>query len=83
MEQLLRAINQYDPTYTEKVKWIVEIINNDLSKRAQFGANDVNVYLDIDCGRYIRMLCRRGLFISHEKTGLEEDIFSGAPAEVY
>ena len=83
MVQLVRAINQYDPTYTDKVKRVVEIINNGLSKRAQFSANDVNVYLDIDCGRYIRMLCRRGLFISHEKTGLEEDIFSGAPAEVY
>ncbi len=83
MVQLVRAINQYDPTYTEKVKRVVEIINNGLSKRAQFTVADVNIYLDADCNRYIRMLCRRALFISHEKTGLEEDIFSGAPAEVY
>jgi hypothetical protein len=83
MMHLVRAINQYDPTYTEKVKRVVEIINNGLSKRAQFSANDIHVYLDIDCNRYIRMLCRRGFLTSHEKTGLEEDIFSGAPAEVY
>ena len=61
----------------------MEIINDGLSKRAQFSAADINVYLDADCNRYIRMLCRRGFLTSHEKTGLEEDIFSGAPAEVY
>ena len=72
MEQLVRAINQYDPTYPEKVKWIVEIINNGLSKRAQFTVADVNIYLDIDCGRYIRMLCRRAVVNAEEKNGLEE-----------
>ena len=67
MMHLVRAINQYDPTYTDKVKRVVEIINNGLSKRAQFTVADVNIYLDIDCGRYIRMLCRRGFLTSHEK----------------
>jgi hypothetical protein len=64
MEQLVRAINQYDPTYTDKVKRIVEIINNGLSKRAQFTCTDVNVHLGFDCHRYIRLLCRRGFLAS-------------------
>ena len=83
MEQLVRAVNQYDPFYTEKVKKVVEVINNGLSKRAQFTVADVNVYLDADCSRYLRLLCRRGLFSSHGKTGREEEsIFDVAPAEV-
>ena len=83
MEQLVRAVNQYDPFYTDKVKRIVEIINNGLSKRAQFTAAEVGVYMDADCSRYIRMLCRRGFLTSQRRTGLEEEgTFSGAPAEV-
>ena len=31
IEQMVRAINQYDPTYTEKVKLVVEAINNELN----------------------------------------------------
>jgi hypothetical protein len=72
MVQLVRAINQYDPFYTDKVKRVVEIINNGLSKRAHFSAADINVYLDADCNRYIRMLCRRGVVNADEKNGLEE-----------
>ena len=83
MEQMVRAINQYDPKYTEKVKLVVEAIDNELSKRTQFAAVDVRRYLDFDCSRHIRLLCRRGFLTSHGKTGLEEEgIFSGAPAEV-
>jgi hypothetical protein len=84
MEQMVRAINQYDPTYTEKVKLVVEAINNELSTRAQFAGTDVNRYLEFDCSRHIRLLCRRGFLTSHGKTGLEQEgILSGAPAEVY
>lgn len=83
MEQMVRAINQYDPTYTEKVKLVVEAINNELSKRTQFAGTDVNRYLEFDCSRHIRLLCRRGFLTSNEKTGREEQgIFSGAPTEV-
>jgi len=83
MEQLVRAINQYDPMYTEKVKLVVEAINHELSKRTQFATIDVNRYLEFDCSRHIRLLCRRGFLTSHEKTGLEERApFSDAPAEV-
>jgi hypothetical protein len=84
MEQMVRAINQYDPKYTEKVKLVVEAINRELSKRTQFAAVDVRRYLEFDCSRHIRLLCRRGFLTSNEKPGLEEEgIFSPRPAEVW
>ena len=83
MEQLVRAINQYDPKYTEKVKLVVEAINHELSKRTQFAAVDVRRYVDFDCDRHIRLLCRRGFLTSHERPGLEEEATcSGPPTEV-
>ena len=83
MEQMVRAINQYDPTYTEKVKLVSETINNELSNCTQFTIADVRRHLEFDCDRHIRLLCRRGFLTSDEKTGLEEGItFSGTPAEV-
>jgi hypothetical protein len=83
MEQMVRAINQYDLCCTDKVNQIVETPNNELSNRTQFAVTDVNRYLEFDCSRHIRLLCRRGFLTSHGKTGLEEEcLFSGAPAEV-
>jgi hypothetical protein len=83
MEQLVRAINQYDPFYTDKVKRIVEILDDELSERTQFAVIDVTRHLGFDSDRYIRLLCRRGFLTPHEKSGLEEGgTFSGAPAEV-
>jgi len=84
MEQMIRVINQYDPTDTEKVKLVVEAIQNELSQRSQFATVDVNRYLEFDCSGHIRLLCRRGFLTPYQKTGLEEEgIFSGAPAEVW
>jgi hypothetical protein len=58
MEQLVATIKGYDPTYTDKVKLLVEAIENGLSKRKQFSFADVNRHLDFDCDRYIRLLGR-------------------------
>ena len=60
MEQLIAAINGYDPAYKAKVKQVVETINRELSKRKQFRAADVQRYLEFDCDKHIRLLCRRG-----------------------
>jgi hypothetical protein len=64
MEQLVATIKGYDPKYTEKVKLLVEAIENGLSKRKQFSFADVNRHLDFDCDRYIRLLGRLGLLFS-------------------
>ena len=60
MEQMVATIKGYDPTYTDKVKLVVEAIENELFKRKQFSFADVNRHLDFDCNRYIRMLGRNG-----------------------
>src|SRR5580692_13102463 len=64
MAQLIRAIAKYDPAYTEKVKLVVEAINENLSKCEQLWLADVNRHVDFDCHRYIRLLCRRGYLTS-------------------
>ena len=64
MEQLVATIKGYDPTYTDKVKLLVEAIEHGLSKRKQFSFADVNRHLDFDCNRYIRLLGRLGFLIS-------------------
>ena len=63
MEQLVATIKGYDPKYTEKVKLLVEAIENGLSKRKQFSFADVNRHLDFDCNRYIRLLGRLGFVL--------------------
>ena len=63
MEQLVETIKGYDPKYTEKVKLLVEAIENGLSKRKQFSFADVNRHLDFDCNRYIRLLGRLGFVL--------------------
>jgi hypothetical protein len=64
MGHLVATIKGYDPTYTEKVKLLVEIIQNELSQRKQFSFADVNAHLDFDCNRYIRLLGRLGFLAS-------------------
>jgi hypothetical protein len=65
MEQLVATIKGYDPTYTDKVKLLVEAIEHGLSNRKQFSFADVNRHLDFDCNRCIRLLGRLG-FLSSE-----------------
>jgi hypothetical protein len=56
MGHLVATIKGYDPAYTDKVKLLVEVIENELSTRKQFSFADVNRHLDFDCNRYIRLL---------------------------
>ena len=79
MEQMVRAIKQYDPSYTEKVKRIVEIIDHELSERTRFTVADVSRYLEFDSDRYIRLLCRRGFLSSHGKIGREKEGYASPP----
>jgi hypothetical protein len=53
-------IRKYDPYYAEKVKLVVERIDDELSKRAQFSIAGVNRYLDFDSDRHLRLLGRNG-----------------------
>ena len=64
MEQMIATINKYDPTYTDKVRLVVEVIENELSKNKQFSFADVNSHLDFDCNRCIRLLGRLGFLKS-------------------
>ena len=59
MEQLIAAVNGYDPSYKDKVKLAVEAING-LPKQKQFSAADVNRHLEFDCARHLRLLARGG-----------------------
>jgi hypothetical protein len=60
MAQLVATIKGYDPQHTEKVKRLVEVIENELSNKEQLIFADVNRHLDFDCNRYIRKLGRLG-----------------------
>jgi hypothetical protein len=70
---LMNAINGYDPHYKRKVKLVAEVIKNELSKRKQFTAADVNRHLDIDCHRDLRLLGRAGFAAQHRKTAWKKD----------
>jgi hypothetical protein len=71
MEQFLRAAAKYDPHYSDKVKEVVEVIENALSGSPFFGAVDVDRHLEFRCHRYLRLLCRRGFLAA--PTGQEEE----------
>jgi hypothetical protein len=59
-EQLLRAIRKYDPGYSEKVKLIVEVIDEKLGDRKQFCVADLGRHLEFNATSHLRMLVRRG-----------------------
>ena len=77
MEQFLRAAAKYDPHYSDKVKEVVEVIENALSGSPFFGAVDVDRHLEFRCHRYLRLLCRRGFPVA--ATGREGKC-DGSPA---
>jgi hypothetical protein len=77
MEQLIRAVNgyEYDPNYKDKVRVVVEAIENELSKQKQLRATDVNRHLEFDSNRYLRLLCRCG-FLQTVPGGKEKRVYS-------
>ena len=85
MEQFLRAAAKYDPNYTDKVKQVVEVIENALSGTREFRAADVDRHLEFNCHRFLRMLFRRGLLVAtpgqEEKRALYRRTQSWPPAE--
>ena len=67
----MAAINKYDPGYTEKVRQVVGVIQNELSKQRHFA--DINRHVDFNGNRYLRILCRTGFLTLQRKTRREED----------
>src|SRR5690348_5325284 len=51
MEQLIAAINYYDPDYTRKVKEVVEVLEREFAAK-QFTVADVGRHLEFDCDRH-------------------------------
>ena len=74
MEQFLKAIKKYDPDYSHKVKLVIEKINEVFSNAKSFAAAELNDYLDFDCDRHLRMLCRRGYLQTSARAGAEKKI---------
>lgn len=64
MEKLIAAINGYDPTHKDKIKLVADTIRHELSKRKQFTAAHVGHYLEFDCSKHLRLLCRVGFLQS-------------------
>jgi hypothetical protein len=95
MEQLIAALNGYDPNYKQKVKLVVETVENELSKQKQFSSDDIGRYLEFDCARHLRLLARSGFLevvsekgekvIRYSRLGTwppHSDFFGGSPIGV-
>jgi hypothetical protein len=74
MEQLLRAIQKYDPAYTDKVRLVAEDINAVFKERGQFTVAQLNNHLEFDCNRSVRMFGRRGFLQAVFGAGKERRI---------
>ena len=73
MEQFLKAVRKYDPSYIDKVKRVVEVLDESLKQR-EFTVADANDYVDFDGNRYLRMLCRRGFLTPVHSQGSQKKI---------
>ena len=65
---LMRAIDRYDPTYTDKIRKVNQVINESFPKRRgkaiEFTADEITARLGFDCTGYIRLLVRKGFLSS-------------------
>ena len=82
MSLLVLVLKEYDPTYTDKVKATVEVIEHELSTRKQFSGADVNRHLEFDCHRYLRLLGRLG-FLCPVQEGKEKGVFRFVRADAW
>jgi len=59
----------------------VEDIDNELSQRNPFTAADLNGHLELDCGRYLRLLARPSflglVLVGHRQTAGEKALAKG------
>ena len=69
MEQFLAAVAKYDPAYTEKVKQVVECMEDELSRYKQVRAVDLNRHVEFDSDRILRLLARRGFLTAVKGKG--------------
>ena len=61
MEQLVAAINGYDPLYKAKVKQVVETIDREVPQcKRRFSTAEIQHYVEFDCRKHLRWMCRRG-----------------------
>ena len=74
MEQFLKAVKKYDPHYIDKVKLVVEKLDEVFPNAKSFTVADVDDYLEFSSDRYLRMLVRRGFLEAVFGTGKEKRI---------
>jgi hypothetical protein len=72
MEQLLMAVKRYDPAYTEKVKITAEKIDEVIAHAKSFTVSELNDYLEFDCNKFVRLLCRRGFLAPVRANGQQK-----------
>ena len=65
---MIKAVDKYDPFYTQKVKKVADVINEQLKTAAQFTVSEVRRHLDFDCDRHLNLLNRHQFLVEVEKT---------------
>ena len=63
MEQFLAAAAKYDPYYPQKLKQVVEVIEDVLSRSPCFRTAELDRHLEFGSARYLQLLLRRGLHV--------------------
>jgi hypothetical protein len=67
---LIKAVDKYDPTYTDKIKKICQTIDTICPKRKskslsiEFTADDITTRIGFNSVSYIRLLVRKGFLVS-------------------
>ena len=82
---LVRAVKRYDPFYHEKVKQVVDAVDEEFYAQKFVITAQLSNRLDYDCTRYLRLLAKRGFLVPLAKKGAVTGYRTGAtwppPAE--